>query len=258
MVDNYRFRFAVKPNRYCYTQTKAQQDIGRSIKSSLEAKWNAPTWCFHLQPGGHISALNQHVTNSVYSTIDLANFFGNVGRSKIIRCLKRIGFSYSDAKEIAMQSTVRDGNVSFVPYGFVQSPLLATIALVESHFGRALVDLEAWGITISVYVDDIILSHPTCSTTLINAYEMLLTAANTADFDVNGTKSQPPSTAIVAFNIVLKAGELSLTDDKMLEFRSRIVGELVGPATLATIRYAESVNPDQGISLRQEVGLCLA
>lgn len=157
-----------------------------------------------------------------------------------------------------MQSTVRDSNRSFVPYGFVQSPLLATIAFVESYFGRALVDLDSWGITKSVYVDDIILSHPTCPTTLVNAYEMLLTAAATANFEVNGTKSQPPSTTIVAFNIVLKQGELSLTVDKMLEFRSRIIGELVGPATLATIRYAESVNLDQGNSLRQEVGLCPA
>ena len=255
MANNYRFKFEIKPNRYCYIQNEVQQSVGRTIKSRLETRWTPPDWCCHLHQGGHIAALDRHTGNRVFAAVDLAYFFGTVGRSKIIRALKRIGFSFAAAKEIAIDSTVRDEGRSFIPYGFVQSPLLATIALVESHLGRILTTLDQSEVVKSLYVDDIILSHPTYYAAVHNAYRMLMEAADKAGFAVNFDKCQSPSARIEAFNIVLQREGLALTDDKLLEFRSRIAGAPVGPSTMATIRYAELVNADQGNLLRMEAGL---
>src|SRR3546814_16029305 len=47
-----------------------------------------------------------------------------------------------------------------LPFGFVQSPIVASVVLAQSALGGAIRRLSRDGMTITVYVDDITLSGP--------------------------------------------------------------------------------------------------
>lgn len=196
-----------------------------------------------------------HLGSEFFAAIDLSNFFGTVGRSKIVRSLKRLGFTYKEAGEIASASTVRDGGRAFVPYGFVQSPLLASIALAESYLGRQLAGLRRKGVKVSLYVDDLVLSHVDDEATLSEAVDTLVEAATISGFLVNGAKLQRPSRTVVAFNIRLSHGRLELMPDRLLDFRQRLAGSGPDASAMATISYVDMIDVRQGDILRAEVGL---
>jgi Reverse transcriptase (RNA-dependent DNA polymerase) len=92
---------------------------------------------------------------------DLSKFFDHVTRTKVARALKEIRFKPATAFEYACQSTVEKtlGRRDFsLPFGFPQSPLLATLALSRSALGRQLELIRTQNIRVSIYMDDIILS----------------------------------------------------------------------------------------------------
>ena len=70
---------------------------------------------------------------------------------------------YAIARAWANASTVRppdDEKRYMLPYGFVQSPILASLALGESRLGKRLCTIaELPQTAVSVYVDDIIVSN---------------------------------------------------------------------------------------------------
>jgi hypothetical protein len=71
-------------------------------------------------------------------TLDISGFFDCITRSKIYRALRSIGIDHREAWDIARGSTVektpRKGDFS-LPYGFIQSPALASLALDRSALG---------------------------------------------------------------------------------------------------------------------------
>jgi hypothetical protein len=129
-------RFELKPGRWVYVPTAETRKLGREIKLAIERRWTPPPYYFHLRRGGHVQALSSHVGNYIFARLDIQNFFGSINRTRVTRCLTS-KFGYKQAREWANASTVvdRDTKRSFVPFGFVQSPIVASLCLSESALG---------------------------------------------------------------------------------------------------------------------------
>ena len=100
------------------------------------------------------------ISKQIFRPPYLAKFFdsivgaactGHCGASRV-----KHGFAW----DAACQSTVsKDGRGApySLPFGFVQSPVLASLALATSALGAALSKLHSGGLVLSVYMDDSVL-----------------------------------------------------------------------------------------------------
>ncbi|MGO7506950.1 reverse transcriptase domain-containing protein [Rhizobium johnstonii] len=105
-----------------------------------------------------------------------------------------------------------------LPYGFVQSPILATLVLAKSAIGIYLRGLPPT-ITVSVYMDDICLSG-NGEADLQTAFEGLIAAVAEAGFTLNDEKTRPPAPQIDIFNCSLANGKTEVLQDRIDEFFS--------------------------------------
>lgn len=191
--------------------------------------------------------MKAHLHNRCFATLDISGFFDSVTRKKICRALRSIGIDQRKAWEIARESTVektwRKSDFS-LPYGFVQSPALASLALDRSALGRGMKVLARSNHTrLSCYVDDVVLSGVE-EEAVENGRLVLIEAAGLSGFVINATKSQLPGAQITAFNVVLSNGEMAITDDRMHEFEGDLI-RATSSAAAAIIAYVRSVNPLQ-------------
>jgi hypothetical protein len=131
-----------------------------------------------------------------------------------------------------------------LPYGFIQSPVLASLALDRSSLGQVMKTIARSNHTrLNCYVDDIILSGIE-EEAVEDSRFALVAAAQRSGFVLNEAKSQRPSSAITAFKIVLSNGGLSVTEERMCEFEDAILSK--GPATVgAIIAYIRLINRAQ-------------
>jgi len=240
-------KFELKPGRWVFVPTPEAIADGKKIKKQLEARWAAPEYYFHLRAGGHVAGLKSHLSHSNFLHLDVEDFFGNINRSRITRCLKS-RFGYKDAREWANASTVSHPTNSsrfIVPYGFVQSQIIAALCLSESALGVCLDKIhKTSGAAVSVYVDDIIVSADDSAlcTALLGTLELAVARAR---FAFNPSKKQGPASAVSAFNISLSNGQLLITSDRLKEF-SRALAEASSDAQRqGIISYVNSVNPAQ-------------
>jgi hypothetical protein len=160
MAQRWISRFEIKPGTWVFVPTEASVNAGRELKAAIEGRWHAPPNYFHLASGGHLSALRAHVENAHFAHLDIQNFFGQVNKSRATRCLKQY-FGSVEARRMAAESTVVHPTLggAILPFGFVQSPILASLCLSKSALGRCLREApRRFGVKVSVYVDDIILS----------------------------------------------------------------------------------------------------
>jgi hypothetical protein len=152
---------------------------------------------------------------------------------------------------MASESVVRrPGLEGFVlPYGFVQSPILASLALDQSKLGSYLQKLTGRGdLKVSVYVDDIIVSGHDKQELDVVA-EKLVQMAELALFPISASKTQGPSTEITAFNIQLSHQALQITEARLTELRDSYQSATSIYSKAGIINYVDSVNPSQGESL---------
>ena len=210
-----------------------------------------PHYFYHLRSGGHLTAVKAHLHNRCFSTLDISGFFDSVTRSKIYRALCSIKIGRRKAWEIAQQSTVEKMAGSFsLPYGFVQSPILASLALDRSALGRRIASLARSNhVRLSCYVDDVVFSGvEKCA--VESARLELIEAAGLSNFVINTIKSQLPGPQITVFNIVLSNGEMALTADRMRQFEKDLI-HATQPTAAAILAYAASVNSSQADYLSQ-------
>jgi len=85
---------------------------------------------------------------------------------------------------------------------------------------------------LNCYVDDVILSGLE-EEAVEDSRHALVAAAQRSGFILNATKSQRPSSAITAFNIVLSNGGLAVTEERMRVFEDAILSS--GPVSVAAI-----------------------
>lgn len=224
---------------------------GLVVLREVKAVWNAPDYYFHLRKGGHVAAIQQHLPNASFLRLDLKNFFGCITPTRITRSL-RSKLGYLRAREIALLSTVSlpgaAGSRS-LPYGFVQSPMLASVCLADSALGRQIQRLNGEAdVRISVYVDDIIVSAKSVERIAdINA--RLEAAAFRSEFTFNFIKSQGPAPEVSAFNIALSQDSMRVTPERFSEFQARYQTDPNEQVRQALLAYVGSVNPQQANSL---------
>jgi hypothetical protein len=148
---------------------------------------------------------------------------------------------------MASESVVRRPSLpGFVlPYGFVQSPLLASLALDRSKLGSCLRSLYGNSqFNVSIYVDDIIVSCDDIAA-LNTAALNLEAAANSALFPISHGKKEGPGACITAFNIELSHKAMLITPKRMAEF-SVVYHATTNPNCREGIEsYIDSVNSGQ-------------
>jgi hypothetical protein len=195
---------------------------GRELKKSIEARWSPPSFYYHLRDGGHVQALLSHKNHEFYIHLDISNFFGCINKTRVTRCFKGF-YTYSKAREMAVESTVMVANDAglkryILPFGFVQSPIIASLCLQKSRLGRYLSDLnKEEEFKVSIYMDDIIISSNN-QESLSNIIHGIKPIAEQSGFPLNDTKEEGPADKITAFNIELSKGRLSVTKGRLKMF----------------------------------------
>ena len=128
-----------------------------------------------------------------------------------------------------------------MPYGFVQSPILASLVLASSTVGEHLGSLSS-EVTVSVYVDDISLSSDSADV-LQAAYDATIAVLEGDGFQVSADKLRPPAAAIDVFNCDLAQGLSKVRDDRIDQFMSDVPSR---EAEAAFAAYCASVELGNG------------
>ena len=250
MTSSWVSKFELKrqgSGKWCYVPSEEGRAAGLAVQHEVEHIWKAPSNYFHLRKGGHVAAIQHHLSNASFVRLDLTNFFGSITTTRITRSL-RTKLGYSRAREIALLSTVSPPGASgsrSLPYGFVQSPLLASVCLAESALGRQLQRISfEHDVRVSVYVDDIIVSSK--DRDRIAAIKTKLEyAAIRSGFRFNFTKSQGPSPEINAFKIEISHDSMRVSPTRFLEFQIRYQTDSDEQVRQALLAYVRSVNVEQ-------------
>ncbi|MFD2234229.1 reverse transcriptase domain-containing protein [Phaeospirillum tilakii] len=253
-VLNYTQKFQLGNGKFVYVQEGKCRDNGQKLIQWCLRRWKPPGHYFHYQDGGHVAAIKIHLKSQYFARADLERFFWHVTRNKVVRALKRIGVRYSDAYEYAVNATVADKGRYFLPFGFVESPYLATICLDKSKLGLAFRELMGKGIKLSVYVDDVILSGDDRAE-LEEALELIGRVGSEVGFPLNATKVQRAGPEVSAFNIEAGTGRMAVTDHRMREFEAAVLEAGDGPRSRAIIAYVSTVNRDQSEALAELIGV---
>ena len=213
------------------------REIGLQLKQEVEARVAFDTFYYHLQKGGHVSALHSHRPHRWFARVDIERFFYGIGRNRVAGALAEIEIPKAGYR--AKWSTVRNPyeNPRYsLPYGFVQSPILATLVLMRSNVGRFLRSLPP-SITASVYMDDIAISGDD-EAELIEAFEELCNVMHEANFVLNRDKLEAPAAAIELFNCDLLHEMTAVREER----RALFFDEPHSPASEdAFLRYCDRV-----------------
>ena len=238
--ENYEHKISVK-GKIAFVPTKECRKIGKELIRDIMKVWQpAPIYYNHFRAGGHVAALHKHRPNNYFAKFDLENFFYSIAKNRVSRCLKSIGIkNYREHAKISSVKNPYNATPSYVlPYGFVQSPLLATLVLSQSSLGQYLESI-ANKITVSVYVDDIILSSDDKSL-LSKAFARSLSEVKPSSFGVASGKGKIvyPTSDLDVFNCKLRHEESFVLDERIAEFYDAEPEEL---SKAAFERYCESV-----------------
>jgi hypothetical protein len=221
MIENYKFKYRSRGKWFFVPNERCVRRGERMIKF-FSKRVDFPGYFYHYRKGGHVAALHAHLKNSLFFKIDIQNFYYSIARMRVTRALRHWG--YPGANTFAKWSCVVNplaGPKHALPIGFVQSPLLASLALMRSPVHDAIERALAKGVCISVYLDDFIGSH--CELDVLTAaYEDIRDACVNAGFIPNPAKLVPPSAAITAFNC-------DLTNGSTLVMPARIAKYLASP-----------------------------
>lgn len=202
--------------------TEASLILGRQIKSNLESKWRPPHFYAHLKAGGHVAALKSHLGNKYFIRADIKNFFNSINRTRVTRELKLLLGRYEDSRDTANASTVsnpENRRESILPFGFVQSPIIASLCLCNSALGNYLNKLDKRGFTVSVYMDDIIISTTQHIEIAESVFDDLIQKADRSNFSFNPKKTIGPVESITAFNVNLSSTNLEITNERFRAFK---------------------------------------
>lgn len=251
MSTKWSNKFELKPGRWVFVPTDEFAQLGARIKRTVDARWKRPAYYYHLQPGGHLSALRAHLPSQHFLHLDIENFFGSINKSRLTRCLKPI-IGYELARQFSIDSTVRspaDKTKFCLPYGFVQSQLLASICLRGSALGMFLHRLcLSRKAVVSVYVDDIIISTDTSDLAVVASEAKQ--AAKRSLFTLNVEKKQGPASEIQAFNIRLASDRLAVTESRLAEFIAALANPNASEESRRSIiGYIRSVNEAQASAI---------
>ncbi|WP_162475321.1 reverse transcriptase domain-containing protein [Candidatus Erwinia dacicola] len=247
-MEMWKHKFEVKKNRWVHVPTKEMSLFGKKLHQIIRKKWKAPNYYYHLRNGGHVTAAKIHLGNDYFSLIDISNFFESTSQSRVTRELKTI-IPYEQAREIAKISTVRVPNSKekkfSIPYGYPQSPILASLCLHNSYAGGILDAINKSGdVIVSVYMDDIIFSSKTLEA-INQAFDLFSNALVKSRYKVNTAKTQRPSKLLSVFNLELSSNYLKVSSVRMVQFIKAYIESDNHFEQEGIAAYVHSVNPDQ-------------
>lgn len=215
-IPNFEYSYRRK-GKPVFVPTTIGRRIGNEIKGEVEGAYDFDPIYFHLRRGGHVAAVHHHRDSLRFARIDISRFFYSVSRRRVQSALDRIGVA--NARFYAKWSTVAnpyDDPRYALPYGFVQSPILASLVIATSQVGDHLLGLPA-SVSVSVYMDDISLSSDD-PVELTKVYESTLAVLEADGFQVSADKLRAPAPAIDIFNCDLTHGRAAVRDERIAEF----------------------------------------
>jgi hypothetical protein len=219
--NRWEHKFKIKKDTWVFVPTQESKIFGNSLKTLLQGKWNHPLHFYHLRNGGHVKALKSHKNKNYFIHLDIKNFFGCINKSRVTRNLKKY-LGYEKAREAAINSTIKlpeSKEIKFIlPFGFIQSPIIASICLQCSKLGKYLNKIKnEKGVNVSVYVDDIIISSNDLERLKFILPE-IKKIANYSGFPLNTDKEEGPANMITAFNINLSYKSLLIDENRLSKF----------------------------------------
>lgn len=250
----WKHKFEIKPSVWVFVPNDQTISTGRNIKKNIEEKWKPPKNYYNHQKGGHLAAIRKHKENDLFFKADLKGFFNRINKSRVTRSLKRY-FSYEESRRIACLSTVVLPNSNpktyILPYGFVQSPIIASLCLYSSRLGKLIRKIEKDpDLKVSIYVDDIIVS---CTAKNMDKLESTFIdfkdAAERSAFPLNNKKTIEPSSRIESFNINLEHSSTSITDTRMAQFIEQYTVSENANSKRSIKNYIKQVNLSQSLNL---------
>ncbi len=214
--ENYKFSF-IKNGKPVFVSTEACEKLGQDLHRRVLKAFKFDDFVYHFKDGSHVVAMHRHRPNKYFCKIDLSKFFYTVRRNRVQRALADIGLNR--AEHFSKMSTIKNpypegGYV--LPYGFIQSPILATLVLLKSPVGIFLRGLDP-SIIVSVYMDDICLSAMD-EGKLWSAFDGLKQAIADAGFRLNEEKTREPCTDIEIFNCRIKQGATEVLPARVNKF----------------------------------------
>lgn len=249
MPYNYDLAFKTPQKRWIYVPTEQCRTKGIEITISVLDQWTLPEYFYHFRRGGHIAALEAHGSNKFFAKADIKQFFPSISRNRVLASLKKVGFSFREAKEMADWSCVvskEDQHTRILPYGFIQSQILSALCMDKSAIGSFLNSLNS-KMTLSVYVDDILLSSSD-EDMLVQEYGGLVAAINQSGFTLNEEKSHGKKITLSAFNINLEDGKMAIKNSRFDEFMDSI-SVTQEKRSEAIINYVMRISESQGDTL---------
>jgi len=237
---NFEYRYELN-NRHIFVPSRLGERIGNDVKKQVENAYPFDAFIYHLRKkGGHVAALHAHRDHHFFARLDIRRFFYGISRSRVRRALA--GINIGRAVHYAKWSCVKNpyANPAYaLPYGFVQSPVLATLVLMESSVGNFLRAVAAQGQVLpTVYMDDISLSSDNLDV-LQTAFDGLLVELNGAGFEVSPNKTRLPGPAMDLFNCDLSHGQTRVSDDRINAFLAKLPSQ---PSEDAFVSYCATVD----------------
>lgn len=234
---NYAYWYWNEGKKPVFVPNEKGYEVGYEVKELVEKAVDFEPYYFHLHPGGHVAALHEHRDNNHFARADLKNFFYSIGRNRVARALYEVGIP--KAGVLAKYSCVKnplEGPPYCLPYGFVQSPILATLVLSRSALGTFLKEARS-EVTVSVYMDDIAISSGS-GEKLQSVFDKLKAKIEEANFPINIAKTVSPTESLELFNCELERDRTSVTEAR----RNTFFAEPRSAASkTAFVRYCESV-----------------
>lgn len=236
--ENFDYTY-VKGGKPYFAPNDLGRRIGRDIKLQVEQAHQFDPFVYHLRAGGHVAALHCHRPQAHFAKADIRRYFYSISRSKVQRALTDIGIIR--ARHYAKWSCVRNpfGEPRYaLPYGFIQSPILATLVLMGSVVGETLRDIHAGNaVVVSLYMDDIALSSDDLPA-LTDAFERVLAALDEANFELSPNKVCAPTGALDLFNCDLENGRTEVRQERVDKFNAI---PRSADSVIAFDRYCDSV-----------------
>jgi hypothetical protein len=245
--SNYAYWYWNEGKKPVFVPNEKGYDVGYELKEIVENAVYFEPFYFHLQPGGHVAALHEHRQNGYFARADLKNFFYSISRNRVARALYEVGIP--KAGTLAKYSCVKnplEGPSYCLPYGFVQSPILATLVLSRSALGAFLKEVQGH-VRVSVYMDDIAISSDSVEK-LQSAFAELKAKIEEANFPINGAKTVSPTALLELFNCELERNRTSVTEARRTAFYAE---PRSAASNDAFVRYCASV--EQGNSSPETV-----
>lgn len=242
-------KFEKKPGCWVFVPDSDTIQRGQEIKRKIESHWKPPPYYAHLNAGGHVEALRKHIASRLFIKADIHQFFNQINRTRVTRNLRDILGSYKLARSFADDSLVRLPNVketiTILPYGFVQSPIIASLCLYRSALGRYLDHLSKDGFTVSVYMDDIVISTIGDMHVAEEIRARLDEVAGRSRLSFSKRKTVGPAEEITAFNVKLRHGSMEIVDERLSEFQAEISKSDNPNQINGVIGYVRTVCPEQ-------------